>query len=727
MAFEAALRSMLAQASEAPRRPLTHVLVNEDHLRSRHPKDVESLLNSAQAFADQFGGQVIDVSHDVSPAAIKRRLVRVARIPERLLLLGEEAGIARFKVRAPGLELETDYFYGDLDGDGLAEVAISRALGSPKAMLRQLGRSAPVTAPHALLFSDNPRKHLEMNRFATVLSDMGCGLEVRDWGDPAMLGYADVIVLAGHGDPNGWYGGINWTICTVPTVPDLPRQPVVFAGACSTATPGAPILRRFLERGCRSYIGAASAAYGFTPAYLANELNMHFADALAAHPDWTVAELIGQARSRFTKNNKLAETLLRLEKGESPNIRLTTVSTALQWQVFGDITATFPRAKPRSLFRKYPLVGTSSTLEPGQSIEVPFQIGPNDGVPTLLFRADWDKKDVSPTLQLDIIQNHTLVHQLDWRQQREFWAATDTSSGGYWENDRYRAFALAPLFHKPGVNVAIVRLTRSPKPIQIHPESAVQVWPKRKPTRLPPPQVTRQQGINLLWLCRNEDLDPMRKALAATERLQFDHHEDFGDKLAPYEFPNDAEHNFQMARYDVIFIDDVANGYRTFPRAMGARIREFVRNGGGLIMAGGYNSFSGQQAYDGITHGGYGPTPIADALPVRIQKTDDCVRKKVKVGAIDAEHPIAAGLDWSSIPPVLGYNRVTAKSEARVLARLEGNDPFLVVWQFGKGRAVAVTTRSARDWGSEFKKWVYYPRFWGNVIRWASNTSAVEA
>jgi uncharacterized membrane protein len=31
------------------------------------------------------------------------------------------------------------------------------------------------------------------------------------------------------------------------------------------------------------------------------------------------------------------------------------------------------------------------------------------------------------------------------------------------------------------------------------------------------------------------------------------------------------------------------------------------------------------------------------------------------VAAIDAEHAIAAGLDWSSIPPVFGYNRVTAK------------------------------------------------------------------
>jgi uncharacterized membrane protein len=282
------------------------------------------------------------------------------------------------------------------------------------------------------------------------------------------------------------------------------------------------------------------------------------------------------------------------------------------------------------------------------------------------------------------------------------------------------AFALVPLFHRSGANAASVRLAQSSsKPVRIHPSSAVQVWIRRTPRRLAPPQITRRKGINLLWLSRNDDLDPMRRALTAAEHLQFDHHEDFGDKLAPYEFPNDPDHHFDLDCYDVIFIDDVANGYRTFPRGMGTRIREFVRRGGGLIMAGGHESYSGEPAYDTF-HGGYRSTPIAEALPVEIEEGDDRVRKKVKVGKIDTHHPIASGLDWPTIPPVHGYNRVKARPQSQVLARLEGGDPFLVVWNFGKGRAVAVTTRSAGGWGEEFKKWVYYPRFWGNVIGWVS-------
>jgi uncharacterized membrane protein len=67
-----------------------------------------------------------------------------------------------------------------------------------------------------------------------------------------------------------------------------------------------------------------------------------------------------------------------------------------------------------------------------------------------------------------------------------------------------------------------------------------------------------------------------------------------------------------------------------------------------------------------------------------------------------------------------GAGRASRWSPPTVLARTESRDPFLVVWQFGKGRAAALTTRSARDWGSEFKKWAYYNRFWANLIRWVS-------
>ena len=229
--------------------------------------------------------------------------------------------------------------------------------------------------------------------------------------------------------------------------------------------------------------------------------------------------------------------------------------------------------------------------------------------------------------------------------------------------------------------------------------------------------------INLLWLCRDEDLDPMRRALTAVDRLHYDHATNFGDMLAPYEFPDGPDSLLDLERYDVIFLDDLGSGYRRFPFGMPRKMRDVVRQGTALIMAGGPESFSGIAGYRGGGQGGYGGTPIEEALPVRIVGDSDVVTGTTRVGPIDARHPIAAGLDWSSFPVIHGYNRVVAKPGATVLARTESGDPFLVVWQYGNARAAAVMTRSARDWGSEFKNWPHYRRFWANLIRWVAEAN----
>ena len=209
-----------------------------------------------------------------------------------------------------------------------------------------------------------------------------------------MLADADVIVLGGHGDPNGWYGGSKGTYIIAASVPDLPRQPVIFAGACRTTPPNAPILRSFMGRGCRVYIGAVSDSYGFTPAWLAGQIFMYFMDALEARPEAVVAELVAEARNRYVRANGLNSLLLKLERGKSPQLDAVVVHTALQWQVYGDITASYPRSRPLPVPFKYPLVSAPQTLKAGDSIPIRFDVQSSDGLPTLLFRADWDK-DVS--------------------------------------------------------------------------------------------------------------------------------------------------------------------------------------------------------------------------------------------------------------------------------------------------------------------------------------------
>jgi uncharacterized membrane protein len=612
--------------------------------------------------------------------------------------------------------VEIDSFYGDLDGDGLVEAAVCRVLGSPQAMLRQLeAASGQSSVPHVLSITADPREGIETSRIMAAIGELGGTMEFHSHPDAQAIARADYINFGGHGNPHGWYKD-DRTVISDATVPDLPRRPIVWAGACSTTTPGAPILRAFMEKGCRVYVGAASDAYGWTTAYLANELNLHFVDALRAHPDGTIAELVGEARNRFVRVNGLASVLVQVEKGQVPAAHFTAMQTALQWQVFGDITAAFPRSAPRPIFARQSLAPTRRMLKSGDALQVRFDISPADGLSNVFLRCAWDR-DVSQKLRIDIMQNDEVLHRLDWREQREYWAYADVSVGGYWEGDRYQAVALAPLIRRAGANTLTVRVVGATKPIELLTESGLEVWPKRA-AGVAPQQATRQSGPNLLWLCHNKDLGPMQKTLASIDGLQFERFDTFGDMLAPYEFPENPDQLLDLGRYDIILLDELPNGYRSFPRGMGARLRAFVRQGGGLIMAGGPWSFSGKAGYAGGGQGGYGGTPVEEVLPVRIAGDDDFVANATTIGRINAGHPVATGLNWSSFPAIVGHNRVSAEPGANVLARTATGDPLIIIWTHAKGKAAAITSPLAGEFGSEFSKWPDYPRFWANLIRW---------
>jgi hypothetical protein len=309
-----------------------------------------------------------------------------------------------------------------------------------------------------------------------------------------------------------------------------------------------------MEKGCRVYVGAVSDSYGWTICYLGNELFLHLVDSMRQFPDMGVAELVSEARNRYVNVNRLASTVVQLENGETPDVDAVLVHTALQWQCFGDITATCPRAQPHPVYANYPLVTNSTNLRAGSGLPIRFDVKPSDGVPMLFFQADWDRT-VSKSLELEIFQNGNLLHKLDWKEQREWPAYTDTANGGYWDGDRYIAYALVPLMRRPGANEAVVRLAHASQGIALSTKSELQLWPKREPPH-PLRQTVRQSGINALLLSIDESLDPLLRALRVAEHLQFDHHVDFGSYLAPYEFPEDPRQTLDLARYDVIILDE---------------------------------------------------------------------------------------------------------------------------------------------------------------------------
>ncbi|MRG88138.1 glutamine amidotransferase [Salinibacillus xinjiangensis] len=188
-------------------------------------------------------------------------------------------------------------------------------------------------------------------------------------------------------------------------------------------------------------------------------------------------------------------------------------------------------------------------------------------------------------------------------------------------------------------------------------------------------------------------------------------------------FPNSRE---ELAKYDSIVISDV--GSNTFllqnstfyemqivPNAL-SLIRDYVQNGGGLLMIGGYLSFMGIEG-----KANYKNTVLADVLPVEMREKDDRIEKPEGVHPItkDHQHTITKGLgEW---PRFLGYNQFAAKSDADVLVEIESN-PFLVVGTYQKGKTACFASDCAPHWGSkEFMDWNQYQTLWVNILEYLGN------
>ncbi len=188
----------------------------------------------------------------------------------------------------------------------------------------------------------------------------------------------------------------------------------------------------------------------------------------------------------------------------------------------------------------------------------------------------------------------------------------------------------------------------------------------------------------------------------------------------------------ELADFDVVVLSDIGSNTlllpdRTFVDAdIGANrlvtLRDWVSTGGAFAMVGGYLSFQGIEA-----KANYRATALADVLPVELELGDD--RQEAPDGCVirttDVNHPITAGLDavW---PPVLGFQRLTPKPDAQVLAVIEQH-AVLVVGTFGRGRVLAFATDIGPHWAPRgFVEWQGFQRLWGGAIRWlAGEESAV--
>lgn len=194
--------------------------------------------------------------------------------------------------------------------------------------------------------------------------------------------------------------------------------------------------------------------------------------------------------------------------------------------------------------------------------------------------------------------------------------------------------------------------------------------------------------------------------------------------VAARDFPMTAE---ELAEFDVVVLSDVgANTLLLHPETFSksrilpdrlAAIRDYVLNGGGFIMIGGYLTFQGIDA-----KAQYAGTAVEEVMPVKLLRHDDRVERPQGVIAhvVEAAHPMLADVPAGEWPPLLGYNR-SVLNEGATLVAAAGEDPLIATQNFGKGRGVVFSSDCGPHWAPPpFTNWDGYTPLWNGIAAWAA-------
>lgn len=178
--------------------------------------------------------------------------------------------------------------------------------------------------------------------------------------------------------------------------------------------------------------------------------------------------------------------------------------------------------------------------------------------------------------------------------------------------------------------------------------------------------------------------------------------------------------------YDVVVMSDVgANSFQLTRSVVSdcvaerdrlEYLRDYVHVGGGLVMVGGYLSFSGIEA-----KARYARSPLAEVLPVEVLDRDDRAERPggVTPAVVDSDHAAVAelGTQW---PALLGYNETRPRVGAKILVTVDG-DPLIAVGEYGHGRSAVFTSDMAPHWAPPaFLEWSHYGLMWSSLLRWVA-------
>ena len=79
--------------------------------------------------------------------------------------------------------------------------------------------------------------------------------------------------------------------------------------------------------------------------------------------------------------------------------------------------------------------------------------------------------------------------------------------------------------------------------------------------------------------------------------------------------------------------------------------------------------------------------------------------------------PILAGLNWTQVPLLLGYNSTKLKPTADLLLATEIGEPLLATWRYGLGQSAAFTSDAKSRWAGGWMGWAGFGKFWTQLVR----------
>lgn len=214
------------------------------------------------------------------------------------------------------------------------------------------------------------------------------------------------------------------------------------------------------------------------------------------------------------------------------------------------------------------------------------------------------------------------------------------------------------------------------------------------------------------------------KLLNTTEQIQLD--------FQPIVFGKKSDRNdidpemFQRGRYDVFIIGGVPA--KIFGPEVLKQLAARVDEGAGLLMIGGLHSFGA---------GGYAETPLADLLPVMMNKNETISADEADPSQRHAEEltmvPTAKGvrhyvmriesLDknreaWLALRPLDGANKLRAKNDfVDILATSPEGIPLLFSSEVGKARVMAFAGDTTWRWPLHGQRKAHQ-LFWRQMIFW---------